>query len=135
MSTDWSLGWYTGRRIAINPSTTGAWKGTITAFAENGGGYAIVKLHNLYMQYNIAKSFNLQTETGANKLVIVKKHSKGTFLQAQLDSSNSKFTYQFSGKKYVIKVCRQFVSGLIDKIDISIYDSTVGQSSVCYSRG
>jgi len=131
MSTDWSLGWYTGRRIAINPSTTGAWKGTITAFAENGGGYAIVKLHNLYMQYNIAKSFNLQTETGANKLVIVMKRDSGTFLQAELDSSNPKFTYTFSGKTYVIEVCKQYVSGLVDMIDMSIVDSTAGQSRVC----
>jgi len=131
LSTDWILGWYKNRRIDVNPSSTGAWKGTITAFTDTGGSYVLVKLHNLYMQYNKAKSFNFQTETGANKLVIVMKRDSGTFLQAELDSSNPKFTYTFSGKTYVIEVCKQYVSGLVDMIDMSIVDSTAGQSRVC----
>jgi len=127
----WTLGWYMNRRIDINPSSTGAWEGTVSAFAETGGGYAIVKLHNLYMQYNKAISFNVGTETGSNKLVIVLKHAAGTYLQAELDSSNSKFTHTISGKTYVVEVCRQYVSGLVDKMDISIYDSSSGQSRNC----
>jgi hypothetical protein len=137
-STDWFLGWYLDRRIEVNPTVTGAaWGGTISAFVDTSDHYALVKVHDHYLQYNKAKSFNLQTEDGADKLVVVKIDDKTVFhetlLQAKLDSlsSNSKYMYTFNARVYAIEVCKQYVSGSVDLMDISIYDVTAGQSKDC----
>lgn len=132
----WVLGWYRNRTVSINLSD-GAWLGTVLAFtdydqAENGD-FVVVKVNNLYIQYNKAEEFNFQTMDKKNQLTIVEAENENmsSHVLGGIDQINSTFRYiNFdSDSDLVVEVCSVADVGGKSSLLVSIY--LVTQLSRC----
>ena len=122
--------------MSINLSY-GAWLGSVLAFtdydqAENGD-YVVVKVNNLYIQYNKAEDFNFQTMDKKNQLTIVEAESENmsSHVLSGIDLKNSTFRYiNFEGDNdLVVEVCSLADVGGKSSLLVSIY--LVTQPSRC----
>lgn len=71
------LGWYSDYQITVDPATNGAWSGKLVSFVDYpkastlNDAYVLIVVGQLYIQYNLAESFNFQVFEQANKVTIV----------------------------------------------------------------
>jgi hypothetical protein len=113
---NWFLGWYSDRTITVDPVKS-AWKGRVAAFADYDltpeDKYVIIKVGDLYLQYNRAKKMNLETREKANQLTVTQERFEGSELLGGIganktDKSNVFELANFTkgGDKLVIAVCQ-----------------------------
>lgn len=108
----WFLGWYQSRSISVNLSS-GSWLGRVVAFTDydqaGTGDYVVVKVGNLYIQYNKAEKFNYQTVDKKNQLTIVTADNDSAIshVLGGIDLTNSTYRQSdFIGNTAInIKIC------------------------------
>lgn len=124
----YEFGWYSSQTTTV----TGDWDGELVAFtdaAQAPGSSVILKLNNVYMQFNRAKGKNTGTKEKQNEVVLVRgsQANEPTEVLAGLGSGES-----YSTDGYTIEVC-SINYGSVDNAQISIF--TDGGSSGCSTRG
>lgn len=135
------LGWYNDRSIDLSVYIhEDSWGGRLVAFVDynvtSQGDVVLIKVGNLYAQYNRARDFNAGTREYANRVVIVSSsQSSLSNLEAALANNIavSTFTYpNFDDTPYdlIFKVCDQ-VQGPVDYVQLSIHLNDGVQSSAC----
>lgn len=86
---NWHMGWFSDRSIELNPSSPTLVK--VAAFVHynktDADEFVIVKVDDLYLQYNRAVDFNIDTGEKQNMLTVVRKMRRGTDLIASLDEN------------------------------------------------
>lgn len=111
----WDLGFYhNGRRDLGTTGPASPIKITLTGFSSYPSGNTfLVKIGNIYMQYNHASAHNINTDKStSNQLVVVQKGSRSrTSRLAVLDQGN-----EYRSGAFVVRVCAKQGSS----IDISI---------------
>lgn len=129
---NWILGWYADRAITVDPSTAGAWHGTLVAFVDydqaSNTEYVLIKTGDLYIQYNMAKKFNSGTKERRNQVTIVTAKADNEVSSALAGLSVGE-GYWSKESEMVIEVCRIMSSGNKDSIEVSIRLSS--QRSSC----
>jgi len=103
----WFLGWHDSRTFDVSPGDPVMLK--IAAFVDysltRADEYTVVKVNDLYLQYNRAKNFNKDTREMADKLTIVEDLEVGTELVDGIDELGGAIAV-FDGKNdLVIEVC------------------------------
>lgn len=104
---NWHMGWFGDAALEARPTVPKIYK--IFAFVDfdkRTDGFAVIKVHNYFLQFNRALSFNVDTGLGADTLTIVATRSegrRGTELVATLRRSDAAFT--LPGSSTVIDIC------------------------------
>ena len=129
---NWILGWYADRAITVDPSTAGAWHGTLVAFVDydqaSDTEYVLIKTGDLYIQYNMAKKFNSGTKERRNQVTIVTAKADNEVSSALAGLSVGEGYWSKESNRGII-VCTRMSSGNKDSIEVSI--GLNGQGPVC----
>jgi Gametolysin peptidase M11 len=117
----WQLQWYSNSRLSIDkldkPMTV-----IIPAFVDylkvrnNAEKYVLVKVGNIYMQYNRAKDYNIGTKEMIDQLVLIRSGASQTERIAGLDMSNS----VYDDEHISIDVCKVESINGVDQMIVSI---------------
>jgi len=128
---NWITGWYASKSIDIssiigNDSSSLFWIGNLTAFVDfdrtstADRQYVLIKLNNLYIQFNRAKRFNIGTREAIDRVTVVSQENKISQLRAHLGEGQ-----QYKGDGYTIEVCTMQVLNYDDEstdyAELSIY--------------
>ena len=137
------LGWYNDRTILLNMKDS--WRGPVFAFVDydktSSEQAVIVKVGNhIYLQYNRAREFNVQTRKRPNEVVIV--YNENSSYDSNLlggvsvgNFSTFRFVnYEGTGYDLVIQACKQEY-GPPDFVLLSIWLDNGIQASQCNSTG
>jgi len=93
---NWQTGWFMDRAIDLDV-TQGGWTGKIATFVDyhlvKDDEYVIVKVGDLFLQYNRAKGMNAQTFDKANQVVIVESSTETSEVIGGLDGEIFASTY------------------------------------------
>jgi hypothetical protein len=125
----WHLKWYNNRSLDVDPSLTQVYR--VAAFVDydktrrSQSEYVLLRVGDLYMQYNRKKSFNYQTGEMPDKIVIVRESRLGTTsLEAGLDVDDRTYfgPENNEGLTLMIQVCNQWNGNdsIPDIIEVSI---------------
>lgn len=79
--------------------------------------YAVLRVDDLYLQYNRQKDFNRETGKFSDSLTIVKQISGGTDLLDGLNGRNPVFQQKMSGITLVIELCGTMMASDTDQPD------------------
>jgi hypothetical protein len=136
-------GWLDATTSTINLSQ-GAFKGRITAFVDRNsmndpslGDSTILKIpfpgsNDVFLLYNRKKSFNDGTRL-ADNLITVTQAMNG-YQSKRLAALNAAQSHVIPGTTINIEVCSMRSSGTGDRATLSIFDTSLGQSSLCSAR-
>jgi hypothetical protein len=84
----WVSGWYDDRVLEVDPNQ-GIWRGRVAAFVDyrltSPHEYVVIKVGQVYLQYNRAKGMNYQTREKRNQIAIVEDEGNGSEMLAGLD--------------------------------------------------
>lgn len=138
---NWLLGWYSDRALSFYPNN--AWGGRLYAFVDYNrtpeNAYVVIRVRDLYLQYNRARRFNSATQERQNQVTITRgpnAESKSTLLGGvALGTSATKPVFRVpnfagTGHSLVIEACEQ-VYGPPDYVRLSIYLDNGTQKSTC----
>jgi len=93
---NWQAGWFMDRAIDLDV-TQGGWKGKIATFVDyhlvKADEYVLVKVGDLFLQYNRAKGMNAETFDKPNQIVIVESNTGESELIGGLDGEDFYTTY------------------------------------------
>lgn len=123
----WEFGWYSGQTRTI----TGDWSGDLVAFTDAQVAPSkdvILKLGDIYMQFNRRKGKNAGTREKADEVVLV-QGQQGSSRSEVLAGLGSGETYSVDG--VTIEVCSMNFNSGYDYAQVSIYQK--GASSGCKS--
>jgi hypothetical protein len=137
----WLSGWFRQRAVSVDPALKGsAIGGRLVSFVDYGDSHltshdvVLVKAGNLYIQYNRAKGYNVDTpEPYIDRVVITEATGdlEISWWKAALVTGDEYVYQNFSGNNsLVIKVCDQ-LTGLYDFALISLHMDDGMQSSAC----
>jgi hypothetical protein len=143
----WLLGWVSDKSASVDIIRE-AWSGRLYAsvdylhrLPENS--FVLIRVHDLYLQYNRAQRFNSGTKERANQVTIVSgpgSNEKSSLLGGVAlgipDVAATKRIPNFANTGYtlVIEACEQFF-GPPDYVQLSIYLEHHGnQTSTCVAR-
>jgi hypothetical protein len=105
----WHLGWFADRSISVDASTTRLY--SIAAFVDyeltTTSQYVLLHVAeiDLYLQYNRAKRFNIDSGEYQDRLTIVQTIPDGTKLLAGLNKESPLFLLSEQGQTLVIELC------------------------------
>jgi len=131
----WTLGWFSDRSLVVEMSNLLAAPQLVTlaAFVDydklasnDDDRLILVRIGDLYMQFNRAKGFNKDTSEKINQLTVVQEVFKGTELLAGLDdtSNNAIFSTVLDGSRLTIQVCRMDIhennEAVVDEVVVGI---------------
>jgi hypothetical protein len=116
---NWQLGWYQGRQTRLTVDTEAGHLIKVASFVDfkrtNNNEPVTVRVGDIiYLQYNVAKEFNVDTEEKKNELTITAKSDSGSEGIAGL-TENEQYVipnYEHSGRKLVIEACRKIPGSL-----------------------
>jgi len=95
---NWISGWFLDRIVTVDPAD-GIWKGYLATFVDydltSPGEYVVIKVGDLYMQYNRAKGMNFETREMRDQMTIAREGQKGSELIAGLDGLRTNSTLYF----------------------------------------
>lgn len=141
---NWHLGWYDDRSVDLTSSIRStSWGGRVTAFVDYNvtppGDVVLIRVGNLYVQYNRARDFNEGTREYRNRAVIVSTPTTGSSkstLEAALANNIAVSNYAYpnfdeTGHDLVFNVCNQVEGPRTDYIHLSIHLNDGVQSSTC----
>jgi hypothetical protein len=147
------LGWFADKTKDLNVFEEGAWTGNIAAITNydvaRPEDYIVVKVHDIYLQFNRANKFNLFTGDYPNQITIVlgtSPDARSSLLGAVslLNPSLDRYPtihriedFQGSGSDLVIEACEQdYLSRtsteLPDIIRVSVHLDDGVQTSMCF---
>jgi hypothetical protein len=109
---NWHLGWYSDRATEVD-LTAGVQLFKVVSFVQydrisNDDDYVLLKLNDLYMQFNVDKGFNRDTGEKKNQLTVVQGDMGDTNLIAGLDMSTRSLSwenYQGGASTLTIEIC------------------------------
>jgi hypothetical protein len=115
---NWQLGWYQGRQTRLTVDEAGHLI-KVASFVDfkrtNNNEPVTVRVGEIiYLQYNVAKEFNVDTEEKKNELTITAKSDSGSEGIAGL-KENEQYVipnYEHSGRNLVIEACRKLPGSL-----------------------
>ena len=131
----WTLGWFSDRSLVVDVSNLFAAPQLVTlaAFVDydklvsnDDDRLILVRIGDLYMQFNRAKGINKDTSEKINQLTVVQEVFKGTELLAGLDdtANNAIFSTVLDGTRLTIQVCRMDIhennEALVDEVIVGI---------------
>jgi hypothetical protein len=95
---NWLGGWFRDRALQIKLSNPkDVWNGKIAAFVDyhltTPEEPVVIRVGDLYLQYNRAKDFNNETMESSNQLVVVQDRPRGSELLASLDGLQFNTTF------------------------------------------
>lgn len=137
---NWLLGWYSDRTVEFYPNR--AWGGRLYAFVDYNrtpdNSYVVIRVRDLYLQYNRARRFNSETKEKKNEVTITRgpgDNAQSRLLGAVGVGNGRSRTFRvpnFAGTGYslVIEACEQ-VYGPPDYVRMSIYLENGNQKSTC----
>jgi len=141
---NWHLGWYRDRSIDLSSSIRdSSWGGRLVAFVDYNvtppTDIVIIRVRNLYVQYNRARDFNAGSREYRNRVVIVsapRKDSSFSNLEAALADNIAISTFAYAnfdgtGHDLIFKVCDQVQGPVADYVHLSIHLDDGIQSSQC----
>jgi hypothetical protein len=105
------LGWYSDKQKNLDPLVDGDALVELASFVDYPkatDGYVNIAISNRYfLQYNVAESFNADTQDKANQVTITEAYSEGSNLIAGLEPGTEWTIANFnsSGKNLVIRAC------------------------------
>ena len=130
---NWDVTWFDDRAEDINIED-GPWAGQLVSFVDYDrtppGNFVVIRVGNLYLQYNRAKDFNEGTRSHADQIVIVSapgKHEQSILeggVAKGIARVSSTFVYRnFQGtdQRLIIEVCEQGEYEGLDHARMSIY--------------
>ena len=131
------LGWYDDKKVTVTPETNGPWSGKLVGFVDydkastSRNEYVLIRVNNLYIQYNLSERFNFQTKEYGNMVTITTVPN---------DISDSNLLSALSAKQsaiignYTIEVCEvvDAISSLPKYMLLSVRLS--GQSFACHTE-
>lgn len=140
---NWLLGWYSDRSISLLPDKNGAFGGRLYAFVDYDrtplNSFVVIRVRDLYLQYNRARRFNSATQERKNQVTITRgpgadKQSillGGVALGTTATASSFRVpNFAGTGHSLVIEVCSQQY-GPPDFVRLSIYLDNGKQKSTC----
>lgn len=125
----WYFGWYSTRHLSFNPAAANGDQliklATFVDFDKAATDeYVVVNLNDqYYLQYNMAKGFNIDTEQKQNQVTITESLPSGTDSRAGLSAGNEFRIANFNGstKTLVVTACKTLVgTGGSDIMEISV---------------
>jgi Gametolysin peptidase M11 len=124
----WALGWYQSRSVTVNPITTpGPRLINMAAFVDFKSTLStepvLVNVANaLFLQYNDAKGFNIDTNEKKNMLTITQASSSGTNMVGSLSVGNvySLSNFMNTKRRLTIQACRTYRRGTVDVLVVSV---------------
>ena len=131
----WRFGWYSDRHLTINPLTDGDQLIKLATFVDFNRAavdepVVVNIVDKLYLQYNVAKDFNIHTEQKQNQVTITEPGSKGTESLAGL-RAGYKYTvsnFRFSGKTLIVEACETMDGALGSDVDVILISVSMGES-------
>jgi hypothetical protein len=136
------LGWYSDRTLSLNASITASktWGGRLFAFVDYdktpADGHVLIKVGNMFIQWNRAKSFNNETREHRDKVTIVYnfKKDKGSWLLGTVSPDEAKafrfWNFLKTGFDLVIEAC-EASPGPPEFLKMSIHLDDGVQKSSC----
>ena len=132
---NWILGWYREKSRSVGSN----WSGRLFAFVDydlasvDRGEYVLLRLDDVYLQYNRAKGFNVGTKEHKDEVVLIQEEDLNrrpvhSVLLAGLGENQS-----FSRNGVTFEVCSLVFNVGGDYADLRIYPS--GSPSTCSSSG
>jgi hypothetical protein len=141
---NWYLGWFNDRSTDLtNSIRTTSWGGRLVAFVDYDATavseVVLIRVGNLFLQYNRARDFNEDTQEYANRVVVVSipdPVSTSTHLEAALAQNIAISTFAYpnfddTGHDLIFKVCNQVEGPRFDFVHVSIHLADGTQSSTC----
>lgn len=140
---NWLLGWYSDRTVSFYPHN--AWSGRLYAFVDYNrtpqNSFVVIRVRDLYLQYNRARRFNSATQERGNQVTITRGPSADSQSRllggVALGTTKTNHVFRVSnfagtGHSLVIEACEQ-VYGPPDYVRLSIYLDDGTQQSTCLS--
>jgi hypothetical protein len=148
---NWHLGWYADKSLDLsNNIYESAWSGRLVAFVDYDKAFdvdaVVIRVGNLYVQYNRARDFNENSRAYRNQAVIVSAPDidsppsellkgiakEGYSYQNQIIPEAYTYgNFEGTGHDLVFEVCDQVEDGPPDYIHLSIHLDDGIQSSLC----
>jgi hypothetical protein len=132
---NWLAGWYASKAVDLSNSLSSTWNGDLFAFVDyssanaSNGQYVLIKINDLFVQYNRARGFNAGTQEHPNKVTIVSGPDNTgnfrSFLLSALDQGQ-----RFTRNGVTVEACSKSF-GPPDYVRISVYRN--GFISTCGS--
>jgi hypothetical protein len=104
----WQLGWFADRSISVDDDIPTLVR--VAAFVDYdkttaGQHYVLVETGNVYIFYNRAKDFNIDTHEYKDSLIAYQDDGKGTFLMTALDSNKMIYERSFNKGVWHLEIC------------------------------
>lgn len=130
------LGWYSDRELTFNPLTDGGRLIKLATFVNynktSADEYVVVNVaSNLYLQYNIAKDFNVDTEMKKNQVTVTSTpDDHGTNSLAGLSAGDNFKISNFlsSGKSLIVEACKTIDGSAGTNVDVMLISIALDQS-------
>jgi hypothetical protein len=132
------LGWYADKQITVNPAKDGAWYGKLVGFVDypkadtSRNEYVLIVLDALFIQFNLAEEFNIQTKKYQNLVTITTAPddaSKSSMLSALSANSNVVIG------NYTIEVCKMVYAQSSSPKYMALSIRLNSQTSRCWESG
>jgi hypothetical protein len=123
------LGWYSSKTVVVDPSTSGPWLGTLSAFVDYNSSVAeivLIKVGTSHLLYNAKKGINAGTKEKANLVTVTEgtEASKQSWNIGGLGAGQ-----QITVGKVAIEVCTVGTTQGTGYAEVSIF--TTSQESLC----
>mmetsp|Transcript_10951 Transcript_10951/g.18152 ORF Transcript_10951/g.18152 Transcript_10951/m.18152 type:complete len:732 (-) Transcript_10951:95-2290(-) len=138
---NWLSGWFSDRVLEVDPAI-GVFRGKLATSVDyqltHVDEYVVIKVGDLYIQYNRAKGMNFQTLEMQNQVTIVEDRPKSSELLAGIDGRfvDSKFysqeNYGENGETLYIAVCGEHLGNNVTTPDM-MYISIGLDAIECYN--
>ena len=139
---NWLLGWVSDKSVTVD--TSKAWSGRLYASVDYLRGlpensYVLIRVRDLYLQYNRARRFNSGTQERKNQVTIVRGPGDDKTSQllggvavglTDVETRQRILNFTNTGFALVIEACEQ-VYGPPDYVRMSIYVDNGRQKSAC----
>jgi hypothetical protein len=127
----WAFNWWPNKKKIVNPIANGPWKGHLAAFVDvrSTSMPVVLRVGNLYLVFNRAKTHNAEAHEKANMVTIVNAptSSSNSLMRAGINASPGKDSYScdadFEQGRYsvTIEVCKVVQGvGNVDYVELSI---------------
>jgi hypothetical protein len=124
----------------------GAFKGRLVAFTDRSrmgsnpyGDSTLMRIPfangaDVYLIYNRKKSFNDGVREGGDMLMISQTIANDPIESNRLAMLDSEQQYAIPGSSIVVRACRKTSSAGVDRMVVSVFDTSRGQGSICSTR-
>lgn len=113
----WRLGWFRSHQVTVTPLVNGPWSGKLVAFVDypdiSEGEFVIIRVRNIFIQYNLADKHNKGVVERPNNVTVVKSGGSAEQISTMLvgldmqSMQNSIFIHRHRNVAIVIQLCEE----------------------------